>query len=161
MRRICKYSSTKCVDEWLQGMRLLARATNQLGVTLIVVSPLPDFRPQDSGTSWNIIKETCTRQWFRPTIDKECQMTRARQEILESLKEIKDGLSMLRSEFKNVLIYDPLPAVCPRRGMTCSNYLGNKKIYVDTNHLNYFGASLFSKDFSRFLPKNRIVDLDK
>ena len=158
MRRLCEHTSAECTKEWLRETQSMARATTQQGVSLIIVSPLPDFRSLDSSTPWNTSKETCTKQWFRPSVGQDCFMSRTKREILLDFKEIRTGLARLQSEFDNVFIYDPLPLVCPSHAKICSNYLGDKKIYVDTNHLNYFGAKLISSDFSRFLLRNRIVN---
>jgi hypothetical protein len=151
LRRECPTTSDSCTAAWVKELRMLAARVDRAGAALIVVLPLPDFRPADHGMSWNLVKETCTPQWFRPSIDQDCVMVRPRAEISSDIRPIVDQLKNLAHQYDRVFLYDPLPVVCPASFDICSNYRDKEKIYVDTNHLNYSGAKLISDDFSRFL----------
>ncbi len=136
--------------------RLAARLQGVNG-TVVIIGPKPDhefYAARREETS-----ARCNRQWFTPFAGRHCrgdQFGTAKAAILERTGAISATLEAVSRRHDNVHLYDPLPWLC-RDGMTCPVFLGDRSLYVDSNHFSRLGALHLLTDLRRFLGANDLL----
>ena len=72
-----------------------------------------------------------------------------RQETLETRQPVMDSLAELGKTFPNLVIWDPLPLLCPNE--TCQAVTKAGPLFFDGDHLSGFGARLLYPSFLTIL----------
>lgn len=60
----------------------------------------------------------------------------------------------LSSEFKGVLVFDPLPFLCENNGDACSILIDSRSLYRDSHHLTHYGSLKYGEAFSIWFSKS-------
>ncbi|MCX5947729.1 MAG: acyltransferase family protein [Cyanobacteria bacterium] len=158
-KRSCRFTSTSCIKLWTEKLQALVDQAKRSGAVAIVISPLPDFPPKQASTNmpWNITKETCTKQLFRPFIDHDCFQQRARIGLATDIAPILLVLKAMEARNNNFYVYNPFPLMCPDSASMCSNYYNGEMIFFDNHHLNLNGARIMSEGFNQFLIEKKLI----
>lgn len=140
---------------WQDELEALIQKVQAKGAYFVFVQPPPDFRLLNG---WqNVTNENCTLQWFRPSLNEACLYRRPRQEILNEIAPIAEGLEKLARRHNHFFVYNPFSQLCPPDLTTCSNYLNGRRTYIDYSHLTRAGSGFLVQDFDAFLTKHQIL----
>ena len=146
----------QALSAWLNEVRAIAKKSEAKGTSIVLIAPIPVFRgnPQAKPT-----EQLCVKEWFRPTIAKECSgLFRQERSALESrLKKINKELDALEATNKNIHIYKPFDLLCPKQSKDCETYLNGTRIFRDDDHLSRDGSVLVGSDFLDFVRKMGLI----
>ncbi len=107
------------------------------GGKIILFAPSPEFK--------TTIFE-CTKEWFRPFINKECSVKRERLEYKR--KHIYHNINMLS---KNILIFDPQNYLCFDNACPMTDKFGNP-LYYDSDHFtDYANRKYIYQNFKKLI----------
>lgn len=145
----------QALSAWLNEVRAIAKKSEAKGTSIVLIAPIPVFR----GLEEQPQEQLCVKQWFRPTIAKECPgLFRQERSALESrLKKINKELDDLEATNKNIHIYKPFDLLCPKRSKYCETYLNGARIFRDDDHLSRDGSILVGSDFLDFVRKMGLI----
>jgi peptidoglycan/LPS O-acetylase OafA/YrhL len=145
-------NKTKTVEQnfqdYLMTTKNLARRLQANGGKVVLIAPLPQH-PQ-------FIPEICSTQWFRPawSLIQGCNETSANA-VMQSRRNVMQGLQTLKEAEPNIYIYDPLPLLCNSKA--CPIQGDGGRLYADDDHLSAQGVELLKNDFLSYLQSNNIV----
>lgn len=142
-------NKTVAMKAWLQKLAGFLEEAQQRNLNVVVLMPIPHFNPVQGLT-----RELCTPAWFRPSIPKNCFVSRDRKDIQTSLASINQDLKAMRLNHKNLYLFDPFTTICP--GRTCQNFNKDGRLYSDHWHLNNRGSRLLSEPFLAFLDAHHL-----
>jgi peptidoglycan/LPS O-acetylase OafA/YrhL len=136
---------------YIAAIRNLAAALQRRQAGLIIMGPLPSFlsRPEIS-----VPMSLCQQEWYRPAQRRPpgCEPTlEPRAALINHLQSLERLLSKLEAELPNVHVFRSFPYICPPDQTFCSTYLGDRMIFVDSNHLSGEGVRLLEQPFLNFL----------
>ena len=125
---------------WAEQVGRLAELHPQTRFVLFL--PTPEF---GSG----VPMETCRPQWFRPGLPNDCQGV-DRQGLDRFNAYLRQQLAGLLTSRPNVVLYNPLDALCPPKGL-CPRQRNGYLLYSDGDHLSTYGAVTVMDHFAAFL----------
>jgi peptidoglycan/LPS O-acetylase OafA/YrhL len=136
-------------DGWMKS-KLSVKSLNDFaevvirkGGKVVLFGPLPEF---------SIESELCKKEWFRPLIDAQCEVS---INSLEAARSRSVPLSKLID--KRILVYSPLDAICSNGKCRLVDD-ANKPIFVDTGHLtDYANRKYIYPSFKKFLFLNQLL----
>jgi hypothetical protein len=140
---------------WQDELEVLIQRVQSKGAYLVITQPPPDFRLMNGWQS--VTNENCTLQWFRPSLNKACLYQRPRQEILDEIAPIAQGLETLSKSHDYFFVYNPFPKLCPPQLTICSNYLEGRRTFIDYSHLTRAGSAFLVHDFDAFLKSHQLL----
>jgi hypothetical protein len=114
--------------------RTLTALTTLPNTSVVFVDQVPelDFMPMN-----------CNRlQLFHSLADSTC--TTPQQPIMQAFVRYKNNVSAVLANYPTVHRYDPMNALCHNN--QCAIMTNGYALYIDTNHLTSYGASLVAAD---------------
>ena len=145
---------TEAIKIFQNKLDEIAKRLDAKGISLVIFSPLPVFRGiENPAPSW-----ACTKEWFRPFVDKDCslQFQESRKNIDNRNKTILDALKSVERKNGNVYMYDPFNLLCPDETV-CETAVGKRQLFRDDDHLSRAGSKYLYKHFLDFLRKNKLM----
>lgn len=111
-----------------------------LGLIVIIDKPKPVFRaPIFRCSDWfNSMNPVCA-----PGFDV------SKDELMKIDAPVLDSLRTLKSEYPDLVVWDPFPILCP--GSICSALRDGKPLFFDQDHLSGYGNQLLLESFSKLL----------
>lgn len=148
-----KIEEHSALSYWSEEIKKIAVDAQSKDINIIVVAPIPVFK----GGSAPIA--ICLKQWFRPTVEKDCGADFAESRILleKRFRKINAVLETLASSQSNIYIYRPFDTLCPNFEKTCKAVMGNRQVFKDDDHLSREGALHLFDDFLEFLDKKNLI----
>jgi peptidoglycan/LPS O-acetylase OafA/YrhL len=135
-------SQRESFDHWLEDLAAFARFYSEARIVVFLSTPeMPDIYPE----------APCQREWFRPAIPGECHVQVSRNQLLAELEGLNRRISATCSELANVLVFDPLPSLCPAGNEFCSSDDGGGRLFADEDHLTPHGSQMVTNQFLSFL----------
>ncbi|MDA9745947.1 acyltransferase [Prochlorococcus sp. AH-736-K20] len=128
------------LSDFINASKKLARKLNDINASLILVAPFPEH-PE-------FVRELCTLQWFRPSINKYCFRTN-KDFLQRKRKHIVEAINELAREINNIYIYDAFKTLCDNK--YCYAKRDNIYLFRDTNHISTRGAVLISEDIVKMI----------
>ncbi len=124
----------------LQQARELIASFQSLDVVIIIDTPKPVFRaPVFRCSDWfNSMNPVCS-----PGFEV------SKDELMKIDKPVLESLYTLKSEYPDLIIFDPFPLLCP--GSTCSVLRDGKPLFFDQDHLSGYGNRVLVDSFSSLL----------
>lgn len=128
----------------IERINAFNREVRLRGGKTILFAPTPEYE-------FSI--EQCTPQWHRPITPDGC-IKNIQSVRLETLKFF--NLTSIKLD-KDILVYDPLDAICG--GQSCSLLdRKSKPLYADDDHLtDYANSQYIYPDFLSFLSENNLL----
>lgn len=119
----------------------------------VIFLPTPEF---GSG----VPMETCRPQWFRPVLPADCRGV-SRKGLEQFGAYFRSKLAPLMAGHPNVSVYDPAEALCQADGV-CPRQRNGSLLYLDSDHLSDYGATIVMDDFVAFLRRSAaLADVPK
>lgn len=120
--------------------REVIESLQSLGFIIIIDAPKPVFRaPIFRCSDWfNRMNPVCA-----PGFDV------SKKELMKIDAPVLDSLHALKSEFPDLVVWDPFPILCP--GSICSVFRDKKPLFFDQDHLSGYGNQLLLESFSKLL----------
>ena len=140
-------------EDWLHQFRNILSRSKAVGANVVIVLPLPDFQATRKGSDMR----PCVKQWYRPILKEDCLMKASRNALANEIRPIAKWFSSEQQHYPNLYIYDPFELFCEKDAEYCKNYKGSKRVYLDDDHLNVYGARILAPDFARFLKVNHLL----
>jgi hypothetical protein len=140
---------------WVESVKRFTEAAHNKGAMVIISLPIPGFQGKQDNANQSL--DFCTVQWYRPHPSPECHLRANRMDLMRQIQPIHRALGELARTTNNVKVFDPFPVLCPSGQGECSNYLGSKRTYHDSNHLNYLGSQLVGSSFIGFLVNQQLI----
>jgi peptidoglycan/LPS O-acetylase OafA/YrhL len=124
----------------LASARELVQRLESTGMTVIVDYPKPMFRaPLFRCVDWfNRMNPVC-----EPGFTVPASLLRERD------APVRESLRALKSEFSDLVLWDPFPILCP--GETCSAIRDGKPLFFDQDHLSGYGNLALEQSFTELL----------
>jgi len=135
-------SRQQALASWIDAIGAIAQTHPK--TTIVVMLPTPEF-------GGGVPMEVCRPQWFRPQLALECRTGVDRRPMAQFSSYLKRQLQARLAAYPQVLIYDPLDALCPPREGRCPRQKGGFLLYSDGDHLSAYGASLVLDHLVAFL----------
>jgi hypothetical protein len=136
----------QALGRWIEGVDQIAAANP--GTPIVLLLPTPEF-------GGGVPMELCQPQWFRPHPPQEC-LTGLDRRSLDRLSSYLQGeLQPLVARHPQLVIHDPLDALCPSRTGRCPRLRDGVLLYSDGDHLSGYGASLVLDDLVAFLGRRQ------
>ena len=142
-------------EAWWRDLDELAKKVEARGASLVILSPLPDFKLKGGWDSFTT--QNCTHQWYRTQLPTHCQLDKSRTTTLSEIRPIASRLEELEKRHAHVHIFDPLPFLCPPQQSICTNYTNGLRAYTDYSHLTRSGSRLISDGFEAFLKDRSLL----
>ncbi len=139
-----KVSREAALATWAEQVGRLADLHPKTRFVLFL--PTPEF---GSG----VPMETCRPQWFRPVLPADCQGV-DRQKLDRFDAYLRQQLAGLLASRPNLIIYNPVDALCPSKGL-CPRQRNGYLLYSDGNHLSTYGAVTVMDHFVDFLKRQK------
>ena len=146
-----RYTIDDSEDGWMKtdasvrSLNVFANRIFSRGGKVILFGPLPEFK---------IEAERCTRLWFRPFQDGECDIPRERMQ-----EERFRSRQLAKQIDKRIAIYNPLDAICPKNNCRLID-ASNKPLFVDKDHLtDYANREHIFPSFKNFLISKKFLSL--
>lgn len=139
--------------EWLLRLEQILSRSKAAGAQLVLVLPLPDFKLKPRKPDLRI----CVQQWYRIGIQEGCLLKTSRKAIANDIKSIRLLIASGRKDLSALYIYNPFNLFCGEELEYCTNYRGDKRTFLDGNHLNGNGARVLAPDFTRFLKAHQLM----
>ena len=136
------------LERWIDGVGQIAAARPAMPIVLLL--PTPEF-------GGSVPMELCQPQWFRPAPSQDCHSGTDRRSLDRLTTYLKGKLQPLLAQHPNLVVHDPLNAVCPAGTGRCPRQRNGLLVYVDGNHLNDYGASLVLDDLVNSLRRQRLI----
>lgn len=140
-------------EDWLRQFRNILSSSKEVGANVVIVLPLPDFRAKREK---DIDLRLCAKQWYRPIPKEDCLLRASRNVLVNDIRPIAQLISYEQQHYPNLYTYDPFKLFCDNGMAYCTNYRGDKRVYLDRHHLNVPGARILAPDFTSFLKANRL-----
>lgn len=137
-----------------QKIEKIAIDLKDKNLKLIIFAPLPVFKgSQNPSPSW-----ACTKEWFRPLLNKNCsaKYQESRKNIEKRNIKINEVFNRLKKKNKNIYIYDPFNLLCPSETI-CSTINNDIILFRDDDHLSRDGAKYLLPSFIDFLKINELI----
>jgi peptidoglycan/LPS O-acetylase OafA/YrhL len=153
---------TDALNDEIENLRSVARELS--GTTaMVIVLPEPEFNWVGNGGPSN---GKCDLQWFnfgrlRSGLERTCAayLTPAIVPIAEVLARRERVVSLLtkvKTESKNVFLYDTVPVLC--EGVRCATHtIDGVRLFMDDDHIGDNAIKLLGTDLNRFLRDNHLL----
>jgi len=130
---------------------------------LVIVLPEPEFNWVGNGGPSN---GKCDLQWFnfgraRNGLERTCEayLTPAivpTAEVLARRQRVVSLLTNMKTESKNVFLYDTVPVLC--EGARCATHtIDGVRLFRDDDHIGGNAIKLLGPYFNRFLRDNHLL----
>jgi len=130
-------SRQQALGQWIAAVDQIA-ASNP-GTPIVLLLPTPEF-------GGGVPMELCQPQWFRPHPPQECRTGLDRRSLDRLSTYLKGQLQPLLARHPQVVVHDPLDALCSARTGRCPRLRDGVPLYSDGDHLSAYGASLVLDD---------------
>jgi peptidoglycan/LPS O-acetylase OafA/YrhL len=136
---------------WLDDLEKFARMHPETRIVLFLSTPeMPGIYP----------RRLCGKEWFRPHPSEKCVAAIPRGEVVARLGRVNGRIAARAARLENVLVFDPLPALCPPTRAVCGSHDGAERLYHDEHHLTRAGARKVTDSFLRFLAAHEPQDTE-
>jgi hypothetical protein len=146
-----RYAINDESDGWMQSKLSVESLNNfaervfEKGGRVILFGPLPEFK---------IEATRCTRFWFRPFLDAECETSEKRMQEARSIP-----IQLANLIDKRILIYNPFDAICSNGKCRLVDE-SNRPLFVDKDHLtDYANRKYILPSFKDFLFSNQLLSV--
>jgi len=130
-------SRQQALGQWIAAVDQIA-ASNP-GTPIVLLLPTPEF-------GGGVPMELCQPQWFRPHPPQECRTGLDRRSLDRLSTYLKGQLQPLLARHPQLVVHDPLDALCSTRTGRCPRLRDGVPLYSDGDHLSAYGASLVLDD---------------
>ena len=130
-------SRSQALGQWIEGVDQIAASNPDTPIVLLL--PTPEF-------GGGVPMELCQPQWFRPHPPQECRTGLDRRSLDRLSTYLKGKLQPLLARHPQLVVHDPLDALCPTRTGRCPRLRDGVLLYTDGDHLSVVGASLVLDD---------------
>ena len=124
---------SQALGRWIEGVDRIAAANP--GTPLVLLLPTPEF-------GGGVPMELCQPQWFRPHPPQECRTGLERRSLDRLSTYLRGQLQPLLARHPQLMVHDPLDALCPAGTGRCPRLRDGVLLYSDSDHLSGYGASL-------------------
>ena len=132
------------LDQWASAVEALAQKLQPLGVSVIVIGPVPMYR-------YPSIARCAPDRAGRTPCDEPRPLLAAAD------ASVNQAFRRALTQNSNLFYFDSFSALCPSSRLTCTPIAQRVPLYRDRDHLNALGAASLSDAFLQFLRAHQLA----